>query len=227
MSLIRNLQDKLSYTIHSLTYDPQAEEYAASKRAAQEAEDAAKKAREQKTAAAKQSAEAAEAAKARQAKEAEERKANSEFRLGRFLSKIFGGFASVILVFFAFAGAIYGSHLATNLNLYRSWPYRVLYAIYGFIFFPIVILYVLGYRWWWNGKKPRYYALLPLIPYYINNPLLAKFFSWLSYKPDDVISALQEWNPAMVKKAKEVQEREEAAEAEEAEEAANTSSNLT
>lgn len=193
MSLLSNLKDKVAYQLHTLTYDPEAEEYNASRRAAQEAEDAAKKAKEKKEAQDAKAIADEAAEKERKAKEEEDRKARSEFRVGRFLGKLTGTFATVLLGFFAVSGAIYGAHLATNLNLYRSWPYRVLYAIYGFVFFPVVIVYVLGYRWWWKGKKPQYYALLPLIPYFINHPLLAKLFSWLSYKPDDAIASLREW----------------------------------
>ena len=193
MSLLSNLQDKISYKIHQLTFDPEAEEYNASRKAAQEAADAAQRAKDKKTtdeAATKAAAEAKEQA-AKQA--AEDRIAKSEFRGGRFASTVAKTVATILFAFALVAGGMYGAHLATNLNLYRSWPYRLLYAIYGFIFFPIVIGYVLGYRWWWKGKKPEYYALLPLIPYYINNPLMSTLFSWLSYKPDDVIASFQEW----------------------------------
>ncbi len=193
MSLLSNLQDKLSFKLHELTYDPEAEEYNASKRAAQEAADSAKKAKDQKEAADAKAIADTAAEKERKAKEAEDRKARTEFRTGRFLGKVTSTLLTVLAWFFAISGAIYGAHLATNLNLYRSWPYRLLYAIYGFVFFPIVIVYVLGYRWWWRGIKPQYYALLPLIPYFINHPVIAYLFSWLSYKPDDAIKSLEEW----------------------------------
>ncbi len=193
MSLLANLQDKIAYKIHQYTYDPEAEEYNASKRAAQEAEDAARRAKEQKAAAEKKAVEEEAAKKEQKLKEAADRKARSEFNTGRFVGKVAGTVATVFFAFALVAGGIYGAHLATNLNLYRSWPYRLLYAFYGFLFFPVVIVYVLGYRWWWKGKKPQYYALLPLIPYFINQPILATLFSWLSYKPDDEIAAFQEW----------------------------------
>lgn len=205
MDILRNLSDKISYSVHALSYDPAAEEYAASRRAAQEAEDSAKKAKEQKEAKDKAQTEAAAAEEERRAKEAADRAARSKFDTGRFVKKVTGTTTTILLWFAGIAGAIYGAHLATNLNLYRSWPYRVLYAIYGAIFFPVVILYVLGYRWFWKGKKPRYYALLPLIPYFINQPVLAKLLSWMSYKPDDVIEAYQEWNAEMVKRGETAQ----------------------
>ncbi len=195
--MLSNLQDKVSYTIHNYTYDPAAEEYAASVKASQEAAQAAEKAATDKASRQKAAEEAAAAEKERKATEAADRKARSQFNTGRFMGKVTGTIFTIFIIFACVAGGIYGAHLATNLNLYRSWPYRVLYAIYGFVFFPVVILYVLGYRWWWSGKKPRYYALLPLIPYFINHPVLAKLLSWMSYKPDDAIEAFQEWNPAV------------------------------
>ena len=200
MSLLQNITDQVTYGIHKLTYNPEAEQYAASKKAAQEAADSAKR-KVTEEEAKKQSAEAANAKKVEDAKRAAEQAALNEFNLGRFLGKVMGIVLLVLLYFAIFAGAIYGAHLATNLNIYRTWPFRVLYAVYGFLFFPIVIAYVVGYRYWWQGKKPRFYALLPIIPYFINNPVLAFFFSWMSFKPDAYMETLHEWNPAMVQEA--------------------------
>jgi hypothetical protein len=227
MDFLTNLKDKAEFALHKYTYDPDAEDYAASQKAAKEAADAAKKAKDSKEAAKKKTVEDAAAEKARKEKEAADRASRSQFNTGRFAAKVGGVLSTILFTFLLVVGGIYGAHLATNLNIYRSWPYRLLYAIYGFIFFPVVIVYVLGYRWWWKGKKPRFYALLPLIPYFINQPLLAQLLSWASFRPDDVIESLQEWNPDMVKKGEEAQrdmdvkelQMAEAEEAEEAEEA--------
>jgi hypothetical protein len=208
MSLLQNISDQVSYQFYKLTYNPEAEQYAASVKAAQEANDSAIKAQQSET----DKKKAAEDAKAKQlenAKRAAEEVAKNEFNLGRFIGKVMGIVAIVLLYFLVFAGAIYGAHLATNLNVYRTWPYRLLYAIYGFLFFPIVILYVIGYRYWWQGMKPRFYGLLPLIPYFINSPLLAFFFSWLSYRPDEHVDTLHEWNICMKRKGMELQAYEE------------------
>jgi hypothetical protein len=205
MDFLANLKDKAEFAIHKYTYDPEAEEYAASQKAAKEAAESAKKARESKDASVKKAAEDKAAAAARKEKEAADRASRSQFKTGRFLGKLTGVVGTILMIFVLVAGGIYGSHLATNLNIYRSWPYRVLYAVYGFIFFPVVILYVLGYRWFWKGKKPRFYALLPLIPYFVNQPLLSQLLSWATFKPDDVMDSLQEWNPAMVEKGEEAQ----------------------
>jgi hypothetical protein len=196
MSLLQNITDQVTFGIHKLTYNPEAEQYAASKQAAQEAADAAQRKQDQE-ATKKGAVVEAENKKLENAKRAADQAAQNEFNMGRFLGKILGIVAIVLLYFLVFAGAIYGAHLATNLNVYRTWSFRVLYAVYGFLFFPLVILYVIGYRYWWNGKKPRFYALLPLIPYFINNPLLAFFFSWMSFKPDAYMDTLQEWNPVL------------------------------
>ncbi len=206
MDILQNLADKVAYSVRNATYDPAAEEYAASRRAAQESEEAARKAKDQKEARQKAKTDAEAAEEERKAKEAADRASRSQFNTGRFVGKVTGTVTTILIYFAIIAGAIWGANLATNLNLYRSWPYRLLYAVYGAVFFPIVIIYVLGYRWFWKGKKPRYYALLPLIPYYINQPILAKLLSWMSYKPDDVVDAFQEWNGEMVQKGKEAQE---------------------
>jgi hypothetical protein len=205
MDFLANLKDKAEFALHNATYNPEAEEYAASQKAAKEAADSAKRAKESKVAAKQKAVQDAEAEKTQKEKEAADRASRSQFNTGRFVAKVGGVLSTILFAFLLVVGGMYGAHLATNLNIYRSWPYRLLYAIYGFIFFPVVIVYVLGYRWFWKGKKPRFYALLPLIPYFINQPLLAQLFSWTSFKPDDVLDSLQEWNPAMVKKGEDAQ----------------------
>ncbi len=200
-SLLTNLNNKIQFKVHELLVDPEAEAYAAKQRAAEDAAaaTAAKKAELEAKETAKKAKEAADTEAAKQRAE------QSTFSMKRFLSTSAGAFVSVLIVFLLVAGGIYGASLATNLNVYRTWPYRLLYAIYGFVFFPIVIVYVLGYRWFWQGKRPVFYALLPLIPYYMNRPWMAQFFSWLTYKPDNTIFTLQEWNPMMADLGKEVQ----------------------
>ena len=214
MSLLQNITSQVTYGIHKLTYNPEAEQYAASQKAAQEAADSAKRKVEEE-AAKKKSVEDVEAKKVEDAKRAAEQAAQNEFNLGRFLGKVLGVIVLVLFYFLIFAGAIYGAHLATNLNIYRTWPFRVLYAVYGFIFFPIVIAYVIGYRYWWQGKKVRFYALLPLIPYFINQPILAFFFSWMSYKPDEVIALTEERTKAMEEAERTIQTLSEQQELEE------------
>lgn len=118
---------------------------------------------------------------------------SSDFSWIRLIGRILSITMTIVMIFLLVAAGLYGASLATNLNLYQTWPIRVLYAIYGFLFFWAVIPYVLLYRWWWKGKKPVFYAFMPLIPYKLDNRYAAMMFSWMSYKPDDAIACLQEW----------------------------------
>lgn len=119
--------------------------------------------------------------------------ARNEFSISRLIAKILAVVFTIFNTFIIFVGGVYGSSLATNLNLHHSAAYRVFYAIFGFLFFFIVIPYVLLYRWWWKGKKPRFYSLIPLVPYHFDNYYTGLLLSWMSYKPDDRIQALKEW----------------------------------
>jgi hypothetical protein len=87
---------------------------------------------------------------------------------------------------------MYGASLATNLNVYKTAPFRIIYAIWGALFFWIVIPYVWIYRRFWLHKTPRFYAILPLVPYRFTHPFMAKFFDWISFNPQEV-DELEEW----------------------------------
>jgi len=91
---------------------------------------------------------------------------------------------SVVTTFLIVALGIFGASLATNINVYKPLPYRILYLIYGFVFFFVVIPYVLLWRWLYQKKQPRFYALFPIIGMHLDNPTTAALFSWLSFKPD-------------------------------------------
>lgn len=119
---------------------------------------------------------------------------SSDFSWTRLFARIISITTTIVMIFLLIVAGLYGASLATNLNLYQTWPIRVLYAIYGFLFFWAVIPYVLLYRWWWKGKRPVFYAFMPLVPYKFDNRYAAMMFSWMSYKPDDAIACLQEWN---------------------------------
>ena len=86
-----------------------------------------------------------------------------------------------------------GASMAVNLNIYRSTPYRIFYAVYGFVFGLVVVPYVLLYRWWWKGKQPRYYGFIPIIPKFFVVPATQFLLGWLTYKPDPHVWDLQEW----------------------------------
>ena len=119
--------------------------------------------------------------------------ASDDFSWSRLLTRILSITITIVGIFLLIVAGLYGASLATNLNLYREAPIRVLYAIYGFLFFWISIPYSLLYRWWWKGRKPVFYALIPLIPYKFDNRYAAMMFSWMSFKPDDQIACLMEW----------------------------------
>jgi hypothetical protein len=185
MGLINQLKNKIEYQINAATYDPKAEQYAKDaavrkaieeKQAKDDAE--AKKDADVSAAEAKKKADA-DAAAAKAAAEAE------TFSAGRMTKRALSYTAWILFAFAIFAGAIWGMSLAVNLNVYKDLPYKILYAIYGFIFFILVIPYSMLYRWMWMGKKPRYYSLLPLIPRHLEHPITIALFSWLSYKPDE------------------------------------------
>lgn len=125
--------------------------------------------------------------------EASEAQCRDTFTIGGLfadLGKYLGGYLGLFLIFVAM---MLGASLATNLNLYKHWAYRILYAVYGAIFCFVVIPYSLLYRWAWLGKKPKFYSLIPLFPYHWNNRIVQILLGWISFRPDDDILALREW----------------------------------
>ena len=193
MSLLEKAYNSIQYQINKAISDPEADKYA------KEQADKAKKQQDAAIAADiknKTKAEHEENLKKEKLKMEAEQKAakdRSTFSFTRLFGTVFGSTITILLIFLIFFGAVVGASMATNLNLYRSLPYRIFYAIYGFLFFFIVIPYVIGYRWLWKGKKPKFYSLIPIIPYHLDNKYAALLFSWLSYKPDDQIDSLKEW----------------------------------
>ena len=119
--------------------------------------------------------------------DAEERKT---FSVKRMFKRAFGVTMNILHIFLFIALGVFGASLATNLNVYRGWPYRLLYALYGFVFFFVVIPYVLLWRWLYQKKRPRFYALIPLIGSPIENTLLATLLSWFTFEPDDEMEFL-------------------------------------
>lgn len=119
--------------------------------------------------------------------DAEERKT---FSINRLFSRAFSITGRVLSVFLLIALCIFSASLATNLNVYRAVPYRVLYAIYGAIFFFVVIPYVLLWRWAYQHKRPRFYALIPIFSTPFENPIAATLLSWFTFEPDDEMAML-------------------------------------
>jgi hypothetical protein len=220
--ILTNLTNKVQYKLRELTYDPEAEKYAESAAASKEANAAAAAAKKAADDKKKTDTEQKEAADKAAAAANAEREAKAKFSTSRMTGKVAEIVGIILLCFLLVIGGIYGSSLATNLNVYRSWPYRLLYSIYGFIFFPVVVIYVLGYRWFWLGRKPRYYSLVPLVPEPFKHPILQTLLGWMTYTSDDAVHALEEWNPDRVKLGQKQQELDQAEEAIEAAEAEAT-----
>jgi hypothetical protein len=193
MGLIDQISNKITYSIHEATYDPAAQKFAEKQAQEKAKAEAGAKAKTdaEKAAAEKAAADAAAAAAATEVAAREREREN--FEAGRLAKRVFGTIGTILLVFLLVVLGVYGASLASNLNIYRNAWFRVLYTIYGFLGFFVVIPYVLLYRWWWNGKKPRFYSLIPLIPYHLDNRLAQTLFGWLSFRPDDQIDALKEW----------------------------------
>lgn len=193
MELVTQLSDSIAYAIHQATYNPDAEAFAkANAEKAKRATDA----KQQAATSAKAKQDAADAAaKAKADAEAAEKEKTDRatFSVTRLFGTVFGIVFTVLMVFLLLVFGVYGASLATNLNVYRSLPYKLLYAIYGFLFFFLVIPYVLVYRWYWKGLKPKFYSLIPLLPHRLENRWAVLLFSWISYKPDSDVELLQEW----------------------------------
>lgn len=193
MSLLTQLGNKIQYTMHNLTYDPNAELFAKKEQIEKEKAAEAAAAAEKTKEAAKIKAAADAVAAKDDARAAAERERRQTFSTTGAIGEAFGIAIKIFAVFIILGLCILGASLATNLNVYHSAPYRIFYAIYGFFFFFLVVPYVLGYRWWLQGKKPKFYALIPLVPYRFNHQLTAFLLSWMSYKPDNQIDLLKEW----------------------------------
>lgn len=120
-------------------------------------------------------------------------KKQDDFSIGRLLfnaSNYAITITGICLILFV---SFMGSSFAVNLNIYKATPFKVLYAIYGFLFGLIVVPYVVFYRWLYKGKKPRYYGFMPFIPHFFTNPYIQFLLGWLTYRPDDKMWELQEW----------------------------------
>lgn len=190
MSLIGQASNSINYSLYKATYNPEAEAHAQSQA---EVDQKAKEDTLAKEAAAeKAKQDAVDKAAADKAAQAEADREN--FSGSRLAKKIFKIVGYIVLFFVLFVLAILGASFATNLNLHRELPYRILYALYGFGFFWLVVPYVAGYRWGYMGISPRFYGVIPLVPYRFEHPAADFLFGWMSYRPDDRIRLLEEWN---------------------------------
>ena len=192
MSYFEQLMNSTKYAIHNVTYNPDAEKYAKQQKAA--AEKLKKETEATKNKLATQAEKEAAAKKLAEETAEKERiaKERAEFSGSRLIGRIMKTIGTIVLVALILLGGVYGASLATNLNVYKMAPFRIIYAIWGFLFFWIVIPYVWIYRHFWLKKTPRFYAIIPLVPYRFNHPIMSKFFDWITFNPEDV-EQLEEW----------------------------------
>lgn len=180
--LLAKLGNKVRHHVDALVTDPDAER-AARQREAQRAKTAARDRAEAATAAKAAADEAAQ----RQAAEEASRREFSKARLAQNTARMAGkgiGIALLLLVM------LLGATLAANAVVYKPAPLRVAAFLYGGLFSPFVVAYMLGVRWAWYGRRPPYYALLPLVPMRFRHTSLLYALGWLCYKPDEGIEAL-------------------------------------
>lgn len=183
MGFFTQLSNRISYGMHAVSYDPEAERYAKEKAAADaRAAEAAEQAAADEAAAAQKKAEEAERA-AKQVALEEDQKRRETFDSKRLFEQILSIIGTIVGVFLLLAAFGYGASLASNSMIYRTAAFRVAAAIYGGIFFFLVIPYMLLYRWWWLEQPPQYYAFIPLVPYEWLHPWTARLLSWMSYTP--------------------------------------------
>jgi hypothetical protein len=182
-----SIVDNINYSIYKATYNPEAEAHA------KEQAEANQRAKNTQAEADARAAERAkfESDKAAAEKLEQEKKDRETFSGSRLAGRIFKIIGYMVLFFVLFVLAILGASFSANLNLYRELPYRILCALYGFGFFFIVIPYVAGYRWFWMGIEPRFYGVIPLLPYRFDHPLAEFLFGWMSYRPDERIELLR------------------------------------
>jgi cell fate (sporulation/competence/biofilm development) regulator YmcA (YheA/YmcA/DUF963 family) len=87
---------------------------------------------------------------------------DNQIKIPRLLGKIAKYVGYSIVVVFILFGLLIGASYSTNLNYYRSFYFRLFYAVYGGIFFIPVILYEVIYKQWWLRQKFIMHGMIPL-----------------------------------------------------------------
>lgn len=110
-----------------------------------------------------------------------------KFSFQRFFKKITTGIFSSFWIALLLTGALLGGALAANEAVVRPLPYRIFYFLYGFFFFPIVILFFIGR--YFMGQPPYFSAFL--FPLYEYDPVKVTNLSFLQklvyYKTNAVL----------------------------------------
>jgi hypothetical protein len=125
-----------------------------------------------------------EAEEAAEAAEAEKRTPIDElwrFRIDRFFKKIFDNATYIIIFFVVLFLAFLGSSLAANAAIYKPVPFRIYYMVYGFILFPVSIMF--GIKNFLDKKQLFYAFWAPLQKGFTSNPILNFFLLPFIYSP--------------------------------------------
>lgn len=111
---------------------------------------------------------------------------DNQINIPRLIGKIVKYVGIALLVLLLCWGGFLGASYSTNLNIYRSFEFRLYYAIYGALFWIFVVPYELIYRKWWLGEAAlQMHGYIPLI----EGPLThwswigKTFFFFLERKP--------------------------------------------
>jgi len=98
---------------------------------------------------------------------------DNEINMPRLIKKIVNITGIIILIVIILWGFFLGASYSTNLNSYRSFSFRVFYAIFGALFFIVVVPYELIYKKWWLGEPLKMHGYIPLF----DGPV--KQWSWI------------------------------------------------
>jgi len=98
---------------------------------------------------------------------------NNTINIKRLIGTIFKITFTIIVIVIICWGSFLGASYATNLNIYRSFAFRLFYAIYGALFFLWVVPYELIYKKWWLGESLKMHGYIPLFDGPVTN------WSWI------------------------------------------------
>ena len=87
---------------------------------------------------------------------------DNKINIPRLIRKIIKITLTIILIVILGWGSFLGAVYSTNLNIYRSFSFRVFYAIFGAIFWIFVVPYGLIYKKWWLGEPLKLHGYIPL-----------------------------------------------------------------
>jgi hypothetical protein len=98
---------------------------------------------------------------------------DNKINIPRLIKRIISITGIIILVIMIGWGFFLGASYSTNLNIYRSFNFRLFYAIYGACFWLFVVPYEWIYKKWWLGEPLKMHGYIPLFDGPIEN------WSWI------------------------------------------------